>query len=281
MEHPTLRGWTPEAVRDLLESDDRIEDIAPLAMIQSWHFFGLWEAALGLGMESKSFIFPTETGPKIGSKALEGVIQKFKTQLFGVSPFSVANSESTGSATGSKTLRRLPQRLRDSVLQFRYTPETRRRLSAMSLAMESSSNHLILLQMKECSDVAQSTWRDLVQFSLASREAVRTVFRDLYYSCDRNPSKNSRCFQRIYGDVVERLSPTYDTITEETSHAIEMGLAESGWCPYLSRILASGAASISQFAFVLFKNHTKAWRWNFFLPSPTTNRGLSNRISMH
>jgi hypothetical protein len=71
MEYPTLRGWTPEAVRDLLESDDRIEDIAPLAMIQSWYFFGLWEAALGLRMESKSFIFPTETGPKIGSKALE------------------------------------------------------------------------------------------------------------------------------------------------------------------------------------------------------------------
>jgi hypothetical protein len=255
MEYPTLRGWTPEAVRDLLESDDRIEDIAPLAMIQSWYFFGLWEAALGLRMESKSFIFPTETGPKIGSKALEGVIQKFKMQLFGVSPFSVANSESTGSATGSKTLRRLRQRLRDSVLQFRYTPETRRRLSAMSLAMESSSNHLILLQMKECRDVAQSTWRDLVQFSLASREAVRTVFRDLYYSCDRNPSKNSRCFQRIYRDVVERLSPTYDTITEETSHAIEMDLAESGWCPYLSRILASGAASISQFASLIGPLH--------------------------
>jgi hypothetical protein len=125
----------------------------------------------------------------------------------------------------------------------------------MSLAMESSSNHLILLQMKECSDVAQSTWRDLVQFSLASREAVRTVFRDLYYSCDRNPSKNSRCFQRIYRDVVERLSPTYDTITEETSHAIEMGLAESGWGPYLSRILASGAASISQFASLIGPLH--------------------------
>lgn len=177
MEYPTLRGWTRKAVDDFMNSRDPIEDIAPLAMIQSWFFFGLWEAALGFRMESKPFIFPTETGPKLGSKALEGAIRKFRLQVFGVGPLGVADSEFTGSATGSKTLQRLRQRLRDSVRQFRYTPETRKRLSAITLTIEDSSNHLFLLQMKECSEVAQSTWRDLVQFSLASREAVRTVFR--------------------------------------------------------------------------------------------------------
>ena len=72
--YPLLRGWSQESLDTLKLERTPLSSLDELAMLQSWLFFGVWEAFLTRHLASKDFIFETAKGPVIRTRRLRGVI---------------------------------------------------------------------------------------------------------------------------------------------------------------------------------------------------------------
>ena len=72
--YPLLRGWSHESLDTLKLERTPLSSLDELAMLQSWLFFGVWEAFLTRHLASKDFIFETAKGPVIRTRRLRGVI---------------------------------------------------------------------------------------------------------------------------------------------------------------------------------------------------------------